>query len=519
MLANKVKLHGLERLDIVDAIDFQNLDNDFTSLVNSGLTGVCEGVTNDLGITYANQTTDIIRFGAFKYVISSAKDNTRELSQIPQGQIVDVVGVSSTDEYNYVSVVNYNPLDEQNTIDVSFDAVKADVQNYYNTNDVLPPQPGSVDFVLETHTRYYPEVLARPFFYDAEQNNRRFWSVANQTEQTQLVATRRKVASEIILNPSHLKPQIAVGEELPWVKVGQITSWSVTGGVVSLVLNKVRPFHVLDSMMKLNAESIDDWAFNTVEANTDGIISKLAHKIDEQLKRILYTGSEDSTEHTVGSAYAAPQYSLSELANKLSALETSAPQLIATATLFFDATVGYNSGTGNSYPFTLVGPLSTNISQVTTAPTGIQLPFSSGSINVSEGGLHYIVLPADISSQYKIMSCTFTAAPANQDWTQYPIHANYNYRQMRQIQDSTFPLIWGATPAVSSLTTTFNDGRKGIKFYCAATDPLNEEAGNNQNQQDPSIVNWESNAVQTDGYLGNGLRQFSLIVNIFGIKL
>jgi len=517
MLANKVKLHSLERLDIIDAIDFQNLDNDFTAMVNSGLTGACEGVTNDLGITYANQTTDIIRFDNFKYIISSAKENTRELSQIPQGQIVDVVGVASVDEYNYVSVVNYDPADEQNTIDVSFDAVKADVQNYYNTNNALPPKPGDAGFVLETHTRYYPEVLARPFFYDAEQNNRRFWSVANQAEQTQLVATRRKVATEIILNPSHLKPQIAANEELPWVKIGQITDWSVSAGVVSLVLNKVRAYHVLDSMMKLDAESINDWAFNTVSSKTDGVISKLAHKIDEQLKRVLYTGSNDSTEHDVGSAYAAPQYSLTELANRIDALETSAPQLVATATLFFDATVGYNSGTGVTVPFTLVSTLSSNISQVTTAPTNIQLPFSSGSVNVSEQGLHYIVLPLDVSSQYKIMSCTFTAAPANQDWTQYPVHANYNYRQMRQIQDSTFPLIWGDTPGAAALTTTFNDGRKGIKFYCAATDPWNEEA--TQNNQDSSIVNWESNAVNADGYLGNGLRQFSLIVNIFGIKL
>lgn len=516
MLANKVKLHGLERLDIIDAIDFQNLDNDFTAQINAGLIGACEGVTSSqsFGLTYANQTTDIMRLAPFKYVVSSAKEDTRELSQIPQGLIIDVAGVTSADKYNYVSVVSYDPSDEQNTIDISFDAVKADVQNYYNTNGELPPEPGTEEFVKETHTRYYPEILARPFFYNADQANRRFWSVANQTEQTQLVATRQRVASEIIVNPSHLKPQIGAGEELPWVKIGQITKWSVSADVVSLVLNKVIGYNALDSMLKLDAESVNDWAANTLQVKADGVISTLAHKTNEQINKILYEGSADSTEHAVGSAY----YSLSEIKSRLESLETSAPQLIATATLFFDASLGYVSQTGETQAFQIVNGLSSNIDSVLVNNTNTDQPFSSGSINVSSEGLHALILPVELSTQYKVMSCTFTAAPANQNWVNNQLYASFNYRQMRQIQDSTFPLIWGNNLSSASLTSTLNDGRKFIKFYCAATDPWNEEASKNQ-QSNPVPADWQSRVIDAEGYLGNGLRQFCLIVNIYGTKI
>jgi hypothetical protein len=288
--SNKTKLHPLERLDLVDIENLQNLahnaaDNYIGGVV--GLTGLLDRPT------------------------SISVDNSTELITISdcswlgwQSHHEGLSGSKYSAFYGY-----YRSVDLRNG-DISFDAVRALVQSYYNTNGSLPPTPLDTDnYVPGTHGFAYPYVYAMTSIVDAEIEPRRFWSTNDANETTNNVATEMQQTHQFALVA---REDAAPSDgEFPSIKIMRVAAWELDGDVVNLLT--VIPVQLADNILNIYPRHLDISGnpFGVIHQNSkEGIPAAIAW-LKERQDAIVDSGTFDLAGTDTGAyKHTLPRFSL-----------------------------------------------------------------------------------------------------------------------------------------------------------------------------------------------------------------
>lgn len=219
----KIVLHPLERLDLVDVYGLQDLVSKNIADAIAGISGQVHGLLRKWSSLSVNNTTDLITFNDFAF----------------QG----LLRQNDTQQEGWSSYIGIFDASSDTNGTCSFDEVKTLVQTYVTSVNRLPPTPNSESYVEETHGQYYPYIWARSVYGNSVQASRRFWSVGDNQENTQLVNTRVVEAVNFKVGT----PDSVTGNQ--WAKIGRIVSWTNTGGVVSLSASGVKGYMIFDDMI------------------------------------------------------------------------------------------------------------------------------------------------------------------------------------------------------------------------------------------------------------------------------
>ena len=270
MAGDKVKFHTLERLDLIDVEAIQNNRQDYDHLELGEVMGLGEGCLIPFQSVTIDNAANTISLPGFSFL--AAYQSTPRQAYV---QVYD-----DTAQNNF-------PSDGL----ISFETPLAQIQSYYNTHASLPTAPVAANrdsFSEVTHGSYYPYIWAQAVEIEDNQDQRRFWSAASAQEVTSVVNTRKTHVTQIII--SSVRPNSSPG--LPWAKVGRLTEWSVSGGVVSLAA--VRPSMVAESLLGL------DPYLNALDIQPyQGGFGGLAHTlrlIKDRLEVFYKGGTEDHLE-------------------------------------------------------------------------------------------------------------------------------------------------------------------------------------------------------------------------------
>lgn len=239
MSGNKVKFHPLERLDIIDINALQDSIYEQLELVLGGSTGSASttragGLLRINGVTF-NQVNSTIRPGDFIFVASAPSSTIANVRTMRVGFYDTELGGASV---------------------ASFLNAKNAVQSYYNSNsNQLPPAPGSASYSAAVHGQYYPKVYARTFRTDSVPDTRRFWNVANNSEESNTVNTKQaQQVSFLTLTDGSALP-VTAGDSSEWVEIFQIRGWQVAANVVqqpnSLIFN-----YLLDNFIQQDSGNV-----------------------------------------------------------------------------------------------------------------------------------------------------------------------------------------------------------------------------------------------------------------------
>lgn len=291
MSLKKVIFHPLERLDIIDIDGLQDLahlsSQDIAgAILGSGIAGMAEGFS----IATVDNLNDRIQFGDFSFVnrFLDPDGNSRH-TPVFMGKFRQLVA---------------NGLCE-------FGSYKDAVQNYYNTNDQLPPVPTSELFDITAHGQYYPYIYVRPVVTEATPASRRFWSVGDNAEVTDTVNTRSGVYFQFTLaSPNEGTP--LSDSEFVWTRVAGINSWEVSANVVSLDSSGISRYFFADAMLDVAgagrvAEDTHGAAIR--KGGVAGAVSWILAHIDAMKSG----GTEDPASTPSLQRYELPRYSLSGL--------------------------------------------------------------------------------------------------------------------------------------------------------------------------------------------------------------
>lgn len=297
----KIVLHPLERLDLVDVNGLQDLLFKNVGDAVGAISGGVAGLTRMWEAISINNSTDLISFADFQFQGGILQSDTQQLWS------------------TYLGIFDASS-DTNGTC--SFDSVKTLVQNYVNANSALPPNPLDPAFVSGTHKQYYPYIYARSVYGDSVQANRRFWSVADAQENTQLVNTR--VVEGVNFHVGTTAP-VVTGNT--WVPIGRIYSWVNTAGTVTLAATGIQPYMLADAL--LNNNSPDSWT-KVVDATTNidvdfnfryaGGTATALRYLKAMLDQIINEGANDGagTAEFQTEVHEKPYYSLAGLAKRLS---------------------------------------------------------------------------------------------------------------------------------------------------------------------------------------------------------
>lgn len=277
---NQVIFYPLERLDKIDVDAVQSLAHNY---VESAL-GATMGATGMLSVTtvIADNTNEVINFGDFTYLGG-------------QVQHEGVGGVNS-------GFIGMYRASSQDNLDCSFDAVRALVQSYYNTNDSLPPTPIADDYVEGSHHWYYPYVYVGCNLASGDNAQRMFWSTADGAETADAVDTRTKTYFHFALAGS--ADAVPTGGDFPMIRIARIISWTVAGGVVSL--DTVSPLTLGDDIFDLGEYTLKNTPFSTLsDLNKVGLAGVL-HWLKERQDSMMDAGVSDPVgTQRVGDSYGA----------------------------------------------------------------------------------------------------------------------------------------------------------------------------------------------------------------------
>lgn len=243
--STKVKFHPLERLDKVDVEATQNFAHNHADNYVGGLVGTT-GLLDTPSSISINNTTELITISDCSWLGWQANHE-------------GLTGSKYSSFYGF-----YKSTDSRNG-DISFDALRATVQAYYNTNGVLPDTPLVDTFVENTHGFAYPYVYALTTKVEAVTEARRFWSTANATETTDNVATQeQQVHTFAFADRASAAP---TGGDFPAIKILKVTAWEVNGGIVSLL--SVTPVQLADNILNIYPRHVDAYGNPFVPLTTD----------------------------------------------------------------------------------------------------------------------------------------------------------------------------------------------------------------------------------------------------------
>lgn len=205
-MENKVKFHALERLDLLD-VDAQQ-DNTYTYIAKAlgNLVGNAQGLLQRpviSGIT-VNNATKLIGFPDFVYI--EAQDDTDFADSFESRVIAFDASLANNGTCN-------------------FDTVRASVQTYYDTNSSVPDGPRTLGYDAANHA-LFPYIFVLKSEIETTPDNRRFWSVSNNTEETLLRDTRKKFVVNFLLSST-----VPAGG---YTKIGRIIDWDLNGGTIEL---------------------------------------------------------------------------------------------------------------------------------------------------------------------------------------------------------------------------------------------------------------------------------------------
>lgn len=205
-MENKVKFHALERLDLLD-VDAQQ-DNTYTYIAKAlgNLVGNAQGllqrpVISDITV---NNSTDLIGFPDFVYI--EAQDDTDFADSFESRVIAFDASLANNGTCN-------------------FDTVRALVQAYYGTNNSVPDGPRTSGYDV-ANDALFPYIFVLKREIDTTLDNRRFWSVSNNTEETLFRDTRKKFVVDFLLSST-----VPAGG---YTKIGRIIDWNLNGGTIEL---------------------------------------------------------------------------------------------------------------------------------------------------------------------------------------------------------------------------------------------------------------------------------------------
>jgi len=249
MSGNKVKFHPLERLDIIDINALQDSIYEQLELVLGGSTGSASttragGLLRINGVTY-NPVNSTIRPGDFIFVASTPSATITNVRTMRVGFYDTELGGASV---------------------ASFLNAKNAVQSYYNNSNQLPPAPGSAGYSAAEYGQYYPKVYARTFRTDSVPDTRRFWNVANNTEESSTVNTRQAQQVSFLTLTDGSSPPALAGDTSQWVEIFQIRGWQVAANIVQQP-NAVIFNYLLDNFIQQDSGNV----YNKLALYTDNL--------------------------------------------------------------------------------------------------------------------------------------------------------------------------------------------------------------------------------------------------------
>ena len=310
-VTKKIVLHPLERLDLVDVNGLQDLLFKNVGDAVGAISGGVAGLTRMWEAISINNSTDLISFADFQFQGGILQSDTQQLWS------------------TYLGIFDASS-DTNGTC--SFDSVKTLVQNYVNANSALPPNPLDPAFVSGTHNQYYPYIYARSVYGDSVQANRRFWSVADAQENTQLVNTRVVEGVNFHVGTASDLPVVSGNQ---WVVIGRIYSWVNTAGTVTLASTGIQPYMLADAL--LNNNTADSWT-KVVDADTNidsdfnfryaGGTAIALRYLKAMLDQVINEGANDGagTSAFQTEVYEKPYYSLAGLAKQLTDVKSASTE-------------------------------------------------------------------------------------------------------------------------------------------------------------------------------------------------
>lgn len=286
-MLKKVKLHALERLDLVDINAMQDNQYEYLAKTLGNFVGEASGllqIPTESNIVVDN-STDLITFPDFVF-LESISDSDYATAFEDR-----VITFDASQSYNGTC---------------SFDSVKATVQAYYDANGTIPPT---------TDDQYYPFIWVRKTNEDSAQGVRRFWSVANANETTDTVDTRQEYGVEFLL--SHQ-------DQVGYTKIGKINLWLVLVNTVILPLQAggLEWYTFADSVYFSDGTYTLD---NSPDFNTagGGGLKTALRTIRKQIEHIRGDGQVDSTYGTINTDFnVRPLLSLDGLYDRTVGIET-----------------------------------------------------------------------------------------------------------------------------------------------------------------------------------------------------
>jgi hypothetical protein len=326
-IQKKIVLHALERLDLVDLQGLQGIVLKSLDDALHGVIGDNGGLVKKWSTATINNTLHTIAFSNFAFIGRKRQEDTL---------------LANTSSY-----LGFFDSTSDTNGTCSFDAARALVQTYVNANGELPPTPNSASFVGADHDKYYPSIWARSTYGDSVQANRRFWSVADATENTQLVNTRSVEGVQFYVRSTGALP--AVASNLPqWTLIGRIYQWTLEGGVVSLDDFGIIGYTVFDSILYENgtpdAEERKSWIDYNGNLSRGGL-SDLANHLKNILNGMYKNGTNDDQtiypELFEGYYFQQPYWSLQGITAQIKKMQADDLRFNGTAILTFDSRPTY----------------------------------------------------------------------------------------------------------------------------------------------------------------------------------
>ena len=315
----KVLLYPLERLDLVDLRGVQDLAHNAVSEYIGAVTTSKSGLVtswSSVTIDIVNHRVDFADFTAL-------------------GRSYDSGGNSS---YYPAYLLKFSALDSANG-DCSYDAARASVQAYFNTNGSLPPVPTASAHIPATHEKYYPYIYCRPVVNSGETEVRRFWSLADAQETTDSVETRSVTSVEFTVVPPSQAP--SAGGDYSWIRIAQVKSWVESGGAVEL--QAVREQHLADRLLELD----DTLTVKETDASAGAQVGldRAVKYLQNRIEDLLNNGTDDPALIRSYQNYEPPRLSISGLDYELNRRGAAIEEHLLSATYLLTSTIDAGADT------------------------------------------------------------------------------------------------------------------------------------------------------------------------------
>jgi len=295
MALKKAVFHPFERLDVVDVDALQDLSHNAMMDLIGGLAGRDATGVLTPWLSSSVSSTGVITFGDFTFLGSNSDAEGHGRNK------PSFMGKFTSSAAGECSAASF----------------QTQVQTYYNTNGFLPPAPGTDSYDVSLHGDYYPYIYCRPVVQDGESATRRFWSVGDNAEVSEVVNTRTVTSFEFLVEG--INQFVSAPESgYPWTRVAKVTQWTVSGGVVSLRNIHVVPWTLSETL--LGVEEVSGFGSN-------GGLHTLTRWLTGKLTEIQNGGSLDNVGALDQPLADAPQYSLTGLQYELDTLSSTVDAL------------------------------------------------------------------------------------------------------------------------------------------------------------------------------------------------